>query len=718
MEENEIGRLTIMLQAQMGEVYASFQSLEKTVAGLAEKSETHFQKMSSQWLKTAGGFVLGQLGISSIQQAFTKLTSAISDSMKAFDDEIVMLTQINSMLGSGAEELARYGQKRQEVTRYSHDEYIEASRLLATHKLNREEILKLLPVIEDYAAKTGKDLVSTAQAFSYAIQYGSTRSLRAFGVEVDKTGSQLDVFNELVKLGDGNTKGLAEKIGAIGSGPLISVRNQLDELAESFGERLIPQQQHFAEVLETAIIPAIQSLIPLVGMWSAGFTQLFEQWAKGLQPVIEGIEKILGFMARMDLKPRDLLLMSLGPLGWGYMGAKAVMAMGGEGEPAIPGYTGPGTSGPRAGGNYVRGAYQGSVDALFAGRESALSTTARGGESAGSILTAAITGQLAQASESIRNQIDELDAAYKKGELGVTHYYRNVIALTNVRYDTEKAALEEQLKVADKQEARTKIRGDIELLELKRTGDINRLKNKADEDQLKQEQDVEKRRQDLVDARIKSMEEMAGIMQDIGKAIGESIVTGFSQSVEGVKDVFKQIISTIISFLENYVLTVKLKVWLDEMFKSGWVGALKAGLITGAITAAFESMKAMVVGKMEQGGPVVGPRHSAGGVNVEMEGGEYVHPRSAVSYYGGQIMEAMRRMVVPREVFAPHLGLSVASAGGFAQAGGMVTSGRGSLPPIVNFVDKSLLDRYLNSAAGQRAIVNVIRKNQLNINRG
>ena len=79
-------------------------------------------------------------------------------------------------------------------------------------------------------------------------------------------------------------------------------------------------------------------------------------------------------------------------------------------------------------------------------------------------------------------------------------------------------------------------------------------------------------------------------------------------------------------------------------------------------------------------------------------------------------MEAMRRRAVPREIFAG-VGSFAArrpSIPSFAE-GGMVSSpamsdARAGGPTIVNFLDAGVMDRYLASIDGQRAIMNVISK--------
>jgi predicted nucleic acid-binding Zn-ribbon protein len=50
------------------------------------------------------------------------------------------------------------------------------------------------------------------------------------------------------------------------------------------------------------------------------------------------------------------------------------------------------------------------------------------------------------------------------------------------------------------------------------------------------------------------------------------------------------------------------------------------------------------------GGPVVGPSHAAGGVPVEVEGGEHIQPKRVVKHYGAAIFEAFRNFRIPKDI--------------------------------------------------------------------
>jgi len=217
-------------------------------------------QVKSGWMDMTKGFIAGNLILEGTRKAFELVKNMATESIQAFDQEIVTVARLNSFLGSGTTAVVKLAEEKEVLTRYTHDETLAAANALSMHKLNSTEIQKLIPVIQDYAAKSGKGLVETANAFSYAIQYGSTRSLRQYGVEINKAGSQQDVFNTLIEAGQGDVKGMAEKIGDLGAGPLIRVKNQFESMKEIIGEALIPHVKAFAQILETTI-PAFRQLL-------------------------------------------------------------------------------------------------------------------------------------------------------------------------------------------------------------------------------------------------------------------------------------------------------------------------------------------------------------------------------------------------------------------------------------------------------------------------
>ena len=120
--------------------------------------------------------------------------------------------------------------------------------------------------------------------------------------------------------------------------------------------------------------------------------------------------------------------------------------------------------------------------------------------------------------------------------------------------------------------------------------------------------------------------------------------------------------------------------------------------------------------KMAEGGMLHGPRHSAGGIPIEAEGGEYIQPVDTVNYYGPHVMEAIRKRAIPKSMFAG-MGTMPFTVGDFAQSGGMVSAGykanTGSVAVhIANINDPRMIDRHLSSSEGRASTLNWMGQNK------
>jgi hypothetical protein len=80
---------------------------------------------------------------------------------------------------------------------------------------------------------------------------------------------------------------------------------------------------------------------------------------------------------------------------------------------------------------------------------------------------------------------------------------------------------------------------------------------------------------------------------------------------------------------------------------------------------------------LEKGGSVTGPS-GVDRVPIRATAGEFMHPVSAVRYYGEGIMEAMRKRLIPKEILSAFASGPALRPGQYFAEGGMVT-GKSSL---------------------------------------
>ena len=269
MAEDNLATLKIAIEASLKDFSSKMGEFENVLKGTTESTKA----VSQSWTETATAMMAGQLAAEAATKAFEMLKAAVIDGINAADEQAMAVIRLTADLGAGAEEIVKWSEAQEKKTRFTKADSESAATALTIHKLNREEIEKLLPVIEDYASKKGVSATATAEAFGRAIEYGTTRGLRPYGIELEKSGSQQDIFNELVAAGQGKVKGMAEQMGQAGLGPAKILNNEMKEISEEFGTRLIPYITDFVKSVGPGLLSFFEKLASfadkLLKGWSA-----------------------------------------------------------------------------------------------------------------------------------------------------------------------------------------------------------------------------------------------------------------------------------------------------------------------------------------------------------------------------------------------------------------------------------------------------------------
>jgi phage-related protein len=124
-------------------------------------------------------------------------------------------------------------------TKFDDDATKAAQASLGQFGLTGEQILKLTPLMQDYAAKTGTDLPTAADALGKAM-LGKGKALAAIGIHFKDTGSAAGNFDEVIGGLRTQVGGFAEKEGKTAAGRSEILKNQMGELQETIGSKLLP----------------------------------------------------------------------------------------------------------------------------------------------------------------------------------------------------------------------------------------------------------------------------------------------------------------------------------------------------------------------------------------------------------------------------------------------------------------------------------------------
>ncbi len=244
---------------------------------------------------TAGG-VIAALGIQDVTQKIMDFGQQSVDAFKEAEQSQALLEQAYKKFPALADtnigKLRELNTALQSKTGYDDDQIAASQASLAQFGLTGDQIQKLTPLMLDYAAKTGKDLPSSAEALGKAV-LGQGKGLKAIGVNFKDTGDAAGNFDQLMgALGD-KVGGTAEAMGETGAGKAKILEATFGDLQESIGEKLLPVITAVQSFLITDLIPAFAGLIGWVSenAWIFGviggailalLVPAFIAWAAGI----------------------------------------------------------------------------------------------------------------------------------------------------------------------------------------------------------------------------------------------------------------------------------------------------------------------------------------------------------------------------------------------------------------------------------------------------
>lgn len=263
------------------------------VGASAEKTGSRF-KASAAIIGTsllAAGAGIVKFGIDSVkayaeaQEQQNKLAFAFEKFPALADTNQKALQDLNTEL--------------QKKTRFDDDNLAAAQASLAAYGLTGAQLKEITPLLADYAAKTGKDVVDASSDLGKAL-LGQGRALKDVGIDFVDSGSVADNFKAIIGgLGE-KVSGFAEKDASTASGRLDVLKNRFGDVQEEVGEKLMPALETFqgwlegdgmdaisgaADTLNNDVLPALGKVGDFFNDFEKNtqwFRTLGDTWAAGL----------------------------------------------------------------------------------------------------------------------------------------------------------------------------------------------------------------------------------------------------------------------------------------------------------------------------------------------------------------------------------------------------------------------------------------------------
>lgn len=227
------------------------------------RSASGWGSMFKNAASTAGG-VLGALGIEKLASQAVDFGMQSVEAFKEAEDSQALLEQAYSKFPAIADvnisKLRELNTALQSKTGYDDDQIAASQATLAQFGLTGDQISKLTPLMLDYAAKTGSDLTTSAEAMGKAVM-GQGRALKTVGIDFSDTGSSAGNFDQIMSGLTSTVGGTAETLGSTGAGQARILDATFGDLQETIGEKLLPIITGFQSFLITDLIPAISGMV-------------------------------------------------------------------------------------------------------------------------------------------------------------------------------------------------------------------------------------------------------------------------------------------------------------------------------------------------------------------------------------------------------------------------------------------------------------------------
>jgi len=203
----------------------------------------------------------------------------------------------------------------------------------------------------------------------------------------------------------------------------------------------------------------------------------------------------------------------------------------------------------------------------------------------------------------------------------------------------------------------------------------------------------------------------ANLLPNTISTAGDALGTFLNNLADGTMSVGQAISQLGMDFakaVQRMIIDIMMLILKMQIMKA--LSSLIPGLGATAPTAA------MPMGDIFQTGGLIRGPSGRDVIPIRATEGEYMQPVPAVRYYGLEAMEAIRRMRVPREMFA---GLGIPSihrpTRGFQEGGVVSGAERQALGKteinLFNIVGEDVMLQALASSAGQNAVINIIGAN-------
>ncbi len=238
----------ILITADSKQAVAAIKGVGDTAERDLKKASAGSKNFGDTMLKT------GAIAVGAGAAIAVGLASTIRSAQESEQAQIKLQNTIKNspqLVGASVKAFNDQASALQNVTVASDEQVTSAQAMLGTFHLTQDEILKLTPLIVDYARKFDTDLVSAAKQVGKAMD-GQIGALQRNGILIDKNAFATDRFNTVLHALRENAGGFAKAEGKTFDGQMQILSNHIDDMKESIGRGALSILNDLLPALNTA----------------------------------------------------------------------------------------------------------------------------------------------------------------------------------------------------------------------------------------------------------------------------------------------------------------------------------------------------------------------------------------------------------------------------------------------------------------------------------
>lgn len=251
--EDPLGKNAASFRRISSEINRNEQELKQLDAAMGryQRNVGNYSGGIMSAFKGIGTAVTGVVG------AYYAFNSLIQGSIDSYDAQVKAEAKLLTALKGRVDiqkRLVNEASFLQTLTLFPDEAIVEAQAFLATMGLTEEAIMRLTPLVQDFATKQNLDLVSAADLVAKSIG-SSTNALKRYGITIEgAVGSSERLESAVIALSNA-VGGQAVAAAQAGTGAIQQFKNEIDDTKEGIGKMLTVATGYFIRFLKEAANP-------------------------------------------------------------------------------------------------------------------------------------------------------------------------------------------------------------------------------------------------------------------------------------------------------------------------------------------------------------------------------------------------------------------------------------------------------------------------------